>query len=240
MEKKFEKTLSQIISTMILLVFLLTMISIRTNIWILNYLWSGLFVISWISLLIFTIFVLIKKDTYGISIFIAIMTAIGFAILSVPSLLILGKFIPLIPMNLTYHIKVLDQNSQVIIYNTLMMLYSLHLIHIIILNRRARTIANVEKSLEAIKENNIENNKEEITAAKEDENQKAEENIDANLIENSLENDNVSTDNIENSEKIAYDSEINKDLGYNNEKVVLVEELTDEDLDFMESGNEND
>lgn len=236
MEKKFEKTLSQIISTMILLVFLLTMISIRTNIWILNYLWSGLFVISWISFLIFTIFVLIKKETYGISIFIAIMTAIGFAILSVPSLLILGKFIPLIPMNLTYHIKVLDQNSQVIIYNTLMMLYSLHLIHIIILNRRARTIANVEKSLEAIKENN----KEEITAAKEDENQKAEENIDANLSENSLENDNVSTDNIENSEKIAYDPEINKDLGYNNEKVVLVEELTDEDLDFMESGNEND
>ena len=236
MDKKFEKTLSQIISTMILLVFLLTMISIRTNIWILNYLWSGLFVISWISFLIFTIFVLIKKETYGISIFIAIMTAIGFAILSVPSLLILGKFIPLIPMNLTYHIKVLDQNSQVIIYNTLMMLYSLHLIHIIILNRRARTIANVEKSLEAIKENN----KEEITAAKEDENQKAEENIDANLSENSLENDNVSTDNIENSEKIAYDPEINKDLGYNNEKVVLVEELTDEDLDFMESGNEND
>lgn len=240
MDKKFEKTLSQIISTMILLVFLLTMISIRTNIWILNYIWSVLFVISWISLLIFTIFVLIKKETYGISVFIAIMTAIGFAILSVPSLLILGKFIPLIPMNLTYHIKVLDQNSQVIIYNTLMMLYSLHLIHIIILNRRARTIANVEKSLEAIKENNIENNKEEITAAKEDENQKAEENIDANLSENSLENDNVSTDNIENSEKIAYDPEINKDLGYNNEKVVLVEELTDEDLDFMESGNEND
>lgn len=240
MDKKFEKTLSQIISTMILLVFLLTMISIRTNIWILNYIWSGLFVISWISLLIFTIFVLIKKETYGISIFIAIMTAIGFAILSVPSLLILGKFIPLIPMNLTYHIKVLDQNSQVIIYNTLMMLYSLHLIHIIILNKRARTIANDEKSLGAIKENNIENNKEEILVDGEEANLQAEENIDDNLSKNSLENDNVFTENIENSEKIAYDPEINKDLGYNNEKVVLVEELTDDDLDFMESGNEND
>lgn len=240
MDKKFEKTLSQIISTMILLVFLLTMISIRTNIWILNYIWSVLFVISWISLLIFTIFVLIKKDTYGISIFIAIMTAIGFAILSVPALLILGKFIPIIPMNLTYNIKVLDQNSQVIIYNTLMMLYSLHLIHIIILNRRARTIANVEKSLEAIKENNIENNKEEILVDGEEANLQAEENIDDNLNKNSLENDNVFTENIENSEKIAYDPEINKDLGYNNEKVVLVEELTDDDLDFMESGNEND
>ncbi len=240
MDKKFEKTLSQIISTMILLVFLLTMISIRTNIWILNYIWSVLFVISWISLLIFTIGVLIKKETYGISIFIAIMTAIGFAILSVPALLILGKFIPIIPMNLTYNIKVLDQNSQVIIYNTLMMLYSLHLIHIIILNRRARTIANVEKSLEAIKENNIENNKEEILVDGEEANLQAEENIDDNLNKNSLENDNVFTENIENSEKIAYDPEINKDLGYNNEKVVLVEELTDDDLDFMESGNEND
>ena len=240
MDKKFEKTLSQIISTMILLVFLLTMISIRTNIWILNYIWSVLFVISWISLLIFTIGVLIKKETYGISIFIAIMTAIGFAILSVPALLILGKFIPIIPMNLTYNIKVLDQNSQVIIYNTLMMLYSLHLIHIIILNRRARTIANVENSLEAIKENNIENNKEEILVDGEEANLQAEENIDDNLNKNSLENDNVFTENIENSEKIAYDPEINKDLGYNNEKVVLVEELTDDDLDFMESGNEND
>lgn len=240
MDKKFEKTLSQIISTMILLVFLLTMISIRTNIWILNYIWSVLFIISWISFLIFTIGVLIKKETYGISIFIAIMTAIGFAILSVPALLMLGKFIPLIPINLSYNIKILDQNSQVIIYNTLMMLYSLHLIHIIILNRRARTIANVEKSLEAIKENNIENNKEEILVDGEEANLQAEENIDDNLSKNSLENDNVFTENIENSEKIAYDPEINKDLGYNNEKVVLVEELTDDDLDFMESGNEND
>lgn len=240
MDKKFEKTLSQIISTMILLVFLLTMISIRTNIWILNYIWSGLFIISWINFLIFTIGVLIKKETYGISIFIAIMTAIGFAILSVPALLMLGKFIPLIPINLSYNIKVLDQNSQVIIYNTLMMLYSLHLIHIIILNKRARTIANVEKSIEAIKVNNIENNNEEILVDGEEENLQAEEKIDENLSENSIENDNVSINNIENSEKNILETENNKDLGYNNEKVVLVEELTDEDLDFMESGNEND
>lgn len=240
MDKKFEKTLSQIISTMILLVFLLTMISIRTNIWILNYIWSGLFIISWISFLIFTIGVLIKKETYGISIFIAIMTAIGFAILSVPALLMLGKFIPLIPINLSYNIKVLDQNSQVIIYNTLMMLYSLHLIHIIILNKRARAIANVEKSLGAIKENNIENNKEEILVDGKEENLQAEEKIDENSSENSIENDNVSINNIENSEKNILETENNKDLGYNNEKVVLVEELTDEDLDFMESGNEND
>lgn len=240
MDKKFEKILSQIISTMILLVFLLTMISIRTNIWILNCIWSGLFIISWISFLIFTIGVLIKKETYGISIFIAIMTAIGFAILSVPALLMLGKFIPLIPINLSYNIKVLDQNSQVIIYNTLMMLYSLHLIHIIILNKRARTIANVEKSIGVVKENNIEINKEGIIVDGEKENLQAEEKIDENLSENSIENDNVSINNIENSEKNILETENNKDLGYNNEKVVLVEELTDEDLDFMESGNEND
>lgn len=240
MDKKFEKTLSQIISTMILLVFLLTLISIKTNIWILSYIWSGLFVASWLSMLIFEIGILIKKETYGISIFVGIMTAIGFAILSVPALLVLAKFIPLIPINLSYNIKILDQNSQVIIYNTLMMLYSLHLIHIIILNKRARTIANVEKSLGVSKENNIEINKEEILVYGKDENLQVEEKIDENSSENSLENDNVSINNIENSEKIILDKENNKDLGYNNEKVVLVEELTDEDLDFMESGNEND
>lgn len=240
MDKKFEKTLSQIISTMILLVFLLTLISIKTNIWILSYIWSGLFVASWLSMLIFEIGILIKKETYGISIFVGIMTAIGFAILSVPALLVLAKFIPLIPINLSYNIKVLDQNSQALIYNALIMLYSLHLIHIIILNKRAKTIANVEKSIEAIKVNNIENNNEEILVDGEEENLQAEEKIDENLSENSIENDNVSINNTENSEKNILETENNKDLGYNNEKVILVEELTDEDLDFMESGNEND
>ena len=219
MDRRFERTLSQILSIVVLLVFLITILSASFNIWLISYIWAAGFILAWILMLIFGLHVLFQKQSYGLSIFVAIITALAFAILSVPAILVLARFIPGLPVGLSFNNQFLNANSQLTIYTLLIATYFAHIINSLRLkNKNTEYVEyqadSVEESLE--KNKNLEINK--------------------NLHNDSEIEYNITKDI---DEKIVFESDINDDSTYNTEEVILVEDLTDEDIEFMKDEENN-
>ena len=219
MDRRFERTLSQILSIVVLLVFLITILSASFNIWLISYIWAAGFILAWILMLIFGLHVLFQKQSYGLSIFVAIITALAFAILSVPAILVLARFIPGLPVGLSFNNQFLNANNQLIIYTLLIVTYFAHIINSLRLkNKNAEYIEyqadSVEESLEENK--NLEINK--------------------NLHNDSEIEYNITKDT---EDEIVFESDAKKDSSYTTEEVTIVEDLTEEDLKFMKD-EEND
>lgn len=219
MDRRFERTLSQILSIVVLLVFLITILSASFNIWLISYIWAAGFILAWILMLVFGLHVLFQKKSYGLSIFVAIITALAFAILSVPAILVLARFIPGLPVGLSFNNQFLNANNQLTIYTLLIVTYFAHIINSLRLkNKNAEYIEyqadSVEESLEENK--NLEINK-------------------------NLHNDSEIEYNItkETEDEIVFESDAKKDSSYTTEEVTIVEDLTEEDLKFMKD-EEND
>lgn len=219
MDRRFERTLSQILSIVVLLVFLITILSASFNIWLISYIWAAGFILAWILMLVFGLHVLFQKKSYGLSIFVAIITALAFAILSVPAILVLARFIPGLPVGLSFNNQFLNANNQLIIYTLLIVTYFAHIINSLRLkNKNAEYIEyqadSVEESLEENK--NLEINK--------------------NLHNDSEIEYNITKDT---EDEIVFESDAKKDSSYTTEEVTIVEDLTEEDLKFMKD-EEND
>ena len=216
MDRRFERTLSQILSVVVLLVFLITIVSANLNIWLVSYIWAAGFVLAWVLMLIFGIYILFQKESYGWSILVAIVTGLGFAILSVPAILVLARFIPGLPVGLSFNNQFLNANSQLVLYTILIIVYFAHVIN-------ALKLKNKNEEYLEFSEPVVDNNKENLE-------------INKNLHNDSEIEYNITKDI---DEKIVFESDINDDSTYNTEEVILVEDLTDEDIEFMKDEENN-
>ena len=226
MNKRFERSLSQILTILVLLVFLTTILSSSSNIWLITYIWSISFILAWLIMLVYGIYVLFEKESFGYSIFLAIISSIGFAILSIPAILVLSRFIPGLPQGLLFKSEYLNINSQQILYTSLIVSYFLHLINVIKLNR---TIASELAFSESKDIEEDLDEEDELDLPKED---SISETFDTDTTEKYI-------DTEDDSEKIILESNIDKKEEYNTEEVVIVEDLTEDDLDFLESEDNN-
>lgn len=216
MDRRFERTLSQILSVVVLLVFLITIVSANLNIWLVSYIWAAGFILAWALMLIFGIYILFQKESYGWSILVAIVTGLGFAILSVPAILVLARFIPGLPVGLSFNNQFLNANSQLVLYTILIIVYFAHVIN-------ALKLKNKNEEYLEYSEPVVDNNKENLE-------------INKNLHNDSEIEYNITKDI---DEKIVFESDINEDSTYNTEEVILVEDLTDEDIEFMKDEENN-
>lgn len=226
MNKRFEKVLSQTISIIILIVFVTTIISMRSPIWIVTYVWAFAFLLARILMLIFALHILLQKDTFGFSILTAILTALAFGLLSIPAILVLSRFVPQIPATISFANQLLNQNSQMILYTSLIVLYVFHLINSLKLKRAMTNSQDLsEESLAYDHEDTSDNNL-------------IDDNLKAENEEITLENTNISSEDLKIGEKIVFESNNDEKIEYNTEKVIFVEDLTDEDL-INEEGEGN-
>lgn len=216
MDRRFERTLSQILSIVVLLVFLITIVSANLNIWLVSYIWAAGFILAWALMLIFGLYILFQKESYGWSILVAIVTGLGFAILSVPAILVIARFIPGLPVGLTFNNQFLNANSQLVLYTILIIVYFAHVIN-------ALKLKNKNEEYLEYSEPVVDNNKENLE-------------INKNLHNDSEIEYNITKDI---DEKIVFESDINDDSTYNTEEVILVEDLTDEDIEFMKDEENN-
>jgi hypothetical protein len=212
MNRRFEKSLSQVLSVVVLILFIITIISSHANIFAINYIWAIGFLIAWVLMLVYAIYILFQTNSYGLSIFTAIITAIGFGVLSVPAILVLARFIPVLPVGLNFNNKFLNLNNQFILYTVLIVIYFIHILNII----------------------KLKNKREEYKVYSDNEDNSP-------IINDNLEENNEDYDIITNNtdDKTVFVSDIDQEVEYNTEKVDFVEELTDEDLELMEGEDNN-
>lgn len=226
MNKRFEKVLSQTISIIILIIFVTTIISMKSPIWIVTYVWAFAFLLAWILMLVFALHILLQKDAFGFSILTAILTALAFGLLSIPAILVLSRFVPQIPSSISFFNQLLNQNSQMILYTSLIVLYVFHLINSLKLKR------SMTKNQEDSEARIVEDHKEEI------DNNLFDDNLKDENEEITKENNNISSEDLKIGEKIVFESNNDEKIEYNTEKVIFVEDLTDEDL-INEEGEGN-
>ena len=226
MNKRSEKVLSQTISIIILILFVTTIISMRSPIWIVTYVWAFAFLLAWILMLIFALHILMQKDALGFSILTAILTALAFGLLSIPAILVLSRFVPQMPSTISFANQLLNQNSQMILYTSLIVLYVFHLINSLKLKRFMKKSQDLsEESLVYDTEDKSDNNL-------------FDDNLKAENEEITQENNNISSEDLKIGEKIVFESNNDEKIEYNTEKVIFVEDLTDEDL-INEEGEGN-
>ena len=243
MNRRLEKTLSHILSVLVLLVFVTTLLSQNMNIWIITYSWAISFLLAWVFMLVYSLHILLQKDSYGMSVFVSLITALAFLVLVVPAILIIGRFVPAMPVGLSYGISVLDQNSQLLIYTSLIVVYFAHLLNILSLRRKI----NQDEELSSFDENEDEREEnymdldEDLTeiggkACKDDAD------VAKNISEqanNEANTSNISQEDSKNGEKIVFKSNIDEKVEYNIDNIKIIEDLTEEDLQQMKGEDIN-
>lgn len=177
-------------------------------------------------MLVFALHILLEKDAFGFSILTAILTALAFGLLSIPAILVLSRFVPQMPSTISFANQLLNQNSQMILYTSLIVLYIFHLINS--LKLKSSMSKNKDLSEESLAYD-------------------YEDTSDDNLFDDNLkeenkeitqETNNISSEDLKIGEKIVFESNNDEKIEYNTEKVILVEDLTDEDL-INEEGEGN-
>lgn len=251
MNRRLEKTLSQILSVLVLIVFVTTLLTLNMNIWPVTYIWAISFLLAWVFMLIYSLHILFQKDSYGTSVFVALISAAAFMVLSVPAILVLARFLPNMPVGLSFGISILDQNSQLVIYTSLIVVYFAHLLNILNLRRKinqnekfldqevVETKADIENHEQTFDEENIidEDLSEKPVNTKED-------SIDVakNISEdknNEVTVNNISSEDLKIGEKIVFKSNIDEKVEYNIDNIKIIEDLSDEDLQQMKGEDTN-
>ena len=144
MKKRFERFLSStlLLSVLVVLVSNLILILTKINPQVVNNVWSISFIISWVIMLIYPLYILMEKETRGYSIFVAIISIIVFAILSYHALLVVSNYTPLLPKYIAVDERI-SSYWQELFYSGLIIIYIVHLLNVILLNRlRSKEIKN--------------------------------------------------------------------------------------------------
>lgn len=165
MLKTTERNLSFIIAITSILVFALTLAGVFMNNSLIGLLWNGLFLISWIMMLVFGLVVLFDGKALHFSIFAGFITALAFMCLSAHAILILARFIPQLPARIILPNTSLLKYNQMIFYTALIIVYFIHIINYIKLNP--------QRKLEEQIEDNPKDSGEVISENKEDETSEA-------------------------------------------------------------------
>ena len=93
-------------------------------------------------MLIYPLYILMEKETRGYSIFVAIISIIVFAILSYHALLVVSNYTPLLPKYIAVDERI-SSYWQELFYSGLIIIYIVHLLNVILLNRlRSKEIKN--------------------------------------------------------------------------------------------------
>ena len=151
MENKFERRLSKVLVILIIILFLLTISQRFASGWILSLAWYVLFIISWLGMLAFSFDVLLNKNARGFSIFLAIMTSIAFAFLSIHGLSALAIFVRALPRKIVINNDFFLANNQLIFYSSLVIVYFLHLVNAISLRDKEQIVEDKELSEEELR-----------------------------------------------------------------------------------------
>ena len=146
MQKTPGKNLSLIISILIIMIFALTIGGVYVNNFMIAYLWNVIFLITFLLMVIFSIYILFSKDVDHFSIFTAILTALAVGFLSIHALVVVSRFIIFLPQNINFGYDILNNNSQLIFYTSLIVTYFINLINYIRLNRKKEYISEDEIS----------------------------------------------------------------------------------------------
>ena len=136
MKKRFERFLSTslLLSVLVVLLSNLLLILTKINPQMINHIWNISFIISWVIMLVYPLYILMEKNSRGYSIFVAILSIIGFAVLSYHALLVASTYTPLIPKFIAVDERI-SSYWQELFYSGLIIVYIAHLLNVILLNR---------------------------------------------------------------------------------------------------------
>lgn len=151
MENKFERRMSKTLVFLIMVLFLLTISQRFASGWVLSLVWYVLFIVSWLGMLAFSFDVLLNKKARGYSIFLAIMTSIAFAFLSIHGLSALAIFVRVLPRKIVINNDFFLANNQLIFYSSLIGVYFLHLVNAIFLRDKEEVVEEKEPSEEELR-----------------------------------------------------------------------------------------
>ena len=151
MENKFEIRMSKTLVFLIIVLFLLTFSQKFVSGWILSLSWYILFLVSWLGMLVYSFDVLLNKKARGFSIFLAIMTSIAFAFLSIHGLSALAIFVRALPRKIVINNAFFLANNQLIFYSSLVVVYFLHLENVIFLRDKDQVVEEKELSEEELR-----------------------------------------------------------------------------------------
>lgn len=151
MENKFERRMSKTLVFLIMVLFLLTISQRFASGWVLSLAWYVLFIVSWLGMLAFSFDVLLNKKARGYSIFLAIMTSIAFAFLSIHGLSALAIFVRALPRKIVINNDFFLANNQLIFYSSLIGVYFLHLVNAIFLRDKEEVVEEKEPSEEELR-----------------------------------------------------------------------------------------
>lgn len=151
MENKFERRMSKTLVFLIMVLFLLTISQRFASGWVLSLAWYVLFIVSWLGMLAFSFDVLLNKKARGYSIFLAIMTSIAFAFLSIHGLSALAIFVRALPRKIVINNDFFLANNQLIFYSSLIGVYFLHLVNAIFLRDKEEVVEEKELSEEELR-----------------------------------------------------------------------------------------
>lgn len=151
MENKFERRMSKTLVFLIMVLFLLTISQRFASGWVLSLAWYVLFIVSWLGMLAFSFDVLLNKKARGYSIFLAIMTSIAFAFLSIHGLSALAIFVRVLPRKIVINNDFFLANNQLIFYSSLIGVYFLHLVNAIFLRDKEEVVEEIEPSEEELR-----------------------------------------------------------------------------------------
>lgn len=165
MLKTTERNLSFIIAITSILVFALTLAGVFMNNSLIGLLWNGLFLISWLMMLVFGLVVLFDGKALHFSIFVGFITALAFMCLSAHAILILARFIPQLPARIILPNTYLLKYNQMIFYTALIIVYFIHIINYIKLYPQRKLEEQIEKDPKDREEVITENKEDETSEA---------------------------------------------------------------------------
>ena len=145
MENKFERRISKVLVFLIMILFLLTISQRFVSGWFLSLSWYIVFLLSWAGMLFYSFDVLLNKKARGFSIFLAIVTSISFAFLSIHGLSALAIFIRALPRKIVINNDFFLSYNQLIFYSSLVVVYFFHLINAVWLRDKKEDIEVKEK-----------------------------------------------------------------------------------------------
>lgn len=133
MENKFERRISKFLVFLIMVLFLLTISQRFANGWVLSLAWYVLFLLAWVTMVVYSFDVLLNKKARGFSILLAIITSIAFAFLSIHGLSALAIFVRVLPRKIVINNDFFLAYNQLIFYSSLVVVYFSHLANVIFL-----------------------------------------------------------------------------------------------------------
>lgn len=138
MSRRFEKSLSLILTILIMVVFVITgFINVTSGGQspIIPEIWNICFILAWILMLIYSLYIMFQKSSRGFSIFTAIVSALGFVSLTYHGLIMGANYFYFLPRSLSVSNRFFIANGQVVFYTALFAVYILHLINLLKLKK---------------------------------------------------------------------------------------------------------